>query len=149
MPDFDVAPTDVVHVGIAVDDHLWLERPADVVRVRAADLRGLAQRARMVREERPGLPVLVDIHVMIAPDSHSARAAMTRVDPFIGDTLLYVGTPVGLAGLVTDIHALGIADGAVLIPLGSEDVVELIRNQVLPALRTMAGPALLPQARPA
>jgi hypothetical protein len=139
----------VLRVGVAVDDHLRLERPGDVVRVRATDLRGLAQRARTVREERPGLPVLVDIHVMIALDSHSARAAMTRVDPFIGDTLLYVGTPVGLAGLVTDIHALGIADGAVLIPLRSEEVVELIRNQVLPALRSMAGPVLLPQARPA
>lgn len=149
MPDFDFAPDDALRVGIVIDDHLWLERPGVITRVRATDLRGVAHQTRTVREDRPGVPVLVDIQVMIAPDSRSARAAMDLVSPFTADTLVYVGTPAGLAGLVTDVHALGIADGAVFIPLGSV-VVDLIRDHVLPELQTRPPvPAGLAQARPA
>ncbi|CAN5817039.1 hypothetical protein BH10ACT9_BH10ACT9_06520 [soil metagenome] len=150
MPDFDFALDDLLRVGILVDDQLWLERPDVIARVRAADLRGVAHRARTVREERPGVPVLVDINVMIAPDAQRARTAMEQVAPFTDDTLLYVGTPAGLAGLVTDIQALGIADGTVLIPLRSEEVLDLIRDRVLPELQTMAPRSVdLRGARPA
>lgn len=138
MPDFDFTLDEPLHVGIVVDDRLWLQRPGAIARVRANDLRGVAQQAQAVREERPGVPVLVDIQVMIAADSPTARAAMNLVAPFTNDTLLYIGTPAGLIGLVTDIHALGIADGAVFIPLHNGPVLDLIRLQVLPALEAIA-----------
>lgn len=137
MADIDLASDDFVHVGIDAGRGLRLERPCEVVRVRAVDLRALANRVRWARQERPRVPVLVDIYVMIATDSSLARAAMAETAAPIGDTLLYVGTPTGLAGLVTDIHALGLADGAVFLPLNGAAGVAQIREQVLPSLRSM------------
>ena len=65
------------------------------------------------------------------------------------DTMLYVGTPSGLAGLVADMHALGIADGAVLIPRTAL-AVDLIHDAVLPVLNSMLPlPASTTVARPA
>ena len=140
MADFHIAPTGPLRVGVVLGDRVWLDTPGDVVRVRAADLRRVTQKAAAVREERPHVHALVDIDVMVARDAHSARAAMAAAPPTDGSTLLYVGTPVGLAGLIADIHALSIADGAVLIPLARDGVIDLIRDEVLPAVRTMVSP---------
>jgi hypothetical protein len=137
MTHLRIAPTGPLRIGVVLGDRLWLDTPGDVVRVRAADLRSVTQKAAALREERPNVHALVDIDVMIARDAHSARAAMAAAPPTDGTTLLYVGTPVGLAGLIADIHALGIADGAVLIPLTRDGVTDLIRDEVLPEVRTM------------
>jgi hypothetical protein len=65
-------------------------------------------------------------------------------------TLLYVGTATGLAGLVADLYALGMTDGAMLIPLIGEDVPALIRDEVLPELATfMPDPIEQGSSRPA
>ena len=53
-----------------------------------------------------------------------------------GDTVRYVGTPDGLAGLLADIHALGIADGALLQPL-LPGTADLIIERTMEVLRTM------------
>ncbi|MCV7054312.1 hypothetical protein [Mycolicibacterium gilvum] len=101
-------------------------------------MRELAQRAATAREQHPGVDVLVDIDVMIAATAPAARellAGITSCDR--SDTVRYVGTPIGLAGLVSDLHALGIADGAVLLPMLPE-VVELIEKVTLPHLNSLS-----------
>lgn len=106
----------------------------ECVRVRGVDLRQVASRTAWARETHPGLDVLVDIDVVIDTSAAGARHRMTSEhSPPRLDTLLYVGTSAGLAGLIADIHALGICDGAALRPL-LPGIVELIRKQVLPEL---------------
>jgi alkanesulfonate monooxygenase SsuD/methylene tetrahydromethanopterin reductase-like flavin-dependent oxidoreductase (luciferase family) len=145
MADFDIGPRGPLRVGIALADHVWLDSPGVVARVRAVDLRDLVHKAADAHAEQPGVDVLVDIDVMIAHVAQSARDAMDAISrEYTGGTLLYVGTPTGLAGLIADIHALGIADGAVLSPMASasesDPVLQLIRNEVLPVLHTMSAP---------
>jgi hypothetical protein len=133
MPDFDISPTGPLQIGIG-------RAPGGSVRIRATDLRGVAHQAAAVRDIQPGAVVVVDIDVMIAHDARSARALLADAEWEPSNTLLYVGTPAGLAGLITDIHALGIAgiaDGAVLLPVAKEGVLELIYREVLPELSTM------------
>jgi hypothetical protein len=118
---------------------LWTNGSDDVLRIRAADLRDLAHKAAAAREDAPHAVVVVDIDVLIAQDIRTARAALSDSGYECGDRMVYVGTPAGLAGLVADIHALGIADGAVLVPLGGDGVLQLIRDVVVPELHTLAG----------
>ena len=60
---------------------------------------------------------MVDIDFVIAHDARSARAlTLAGGDEPDRQTLLLRRDPAGLAGLIADIHALNIADGAVLIP---------------------------------
>lgn len=138
MTEIDIAPHRPLLVGIATADRLWLNSPVDPIRVRAADLRSLASRVADIRIDSPDAEIVVDIDVMLAHEAAAARRALAAKGGHDGRTLLYVGTPTGLAGLIADIHALGIADGAVLQPLDDEGVLDLIRDVVLPQLRTMA-----------
>lgn len=138
MTDIDIAPHRSLLFGIATGGRVWLNSPVDPIRIRAADLRTLSNRAGAIRADSPAAQIVVDIDVMIAEDAAVARAALARRGGHDGRTLLYVGTPTGLAGLIADIHALGIVDGAVLQPLDQEAVLDLIHDAVLPALRTMA-----------
>lgn len=148
MPDFDIAMHGPLRVGITSAGRLWLNIPGDIVRVRGTDLRDVSRKATDARDERPGAAVLVDIDVTIASEARAAREIHADSKPSDGgQTLLYVGTPTGLAGLITDIHTLGIADGAVLIPT-SPGVRELIVTDVLPAL-TASTRVDVAQARPA
>jgi len=124
--------------GVVTADGLWTEAPGDLVRIRAVDLRDLAHKTAAIREDAPHVDVVVDIDVMIAADARSARAAMASAGCQGSGTLLYVGTPAGLSGLIADIHAVGIADGAVLVPFDSNGVADLIRDAVLPELRMLA-----------
>jgi alkanesulfonate monooxygenase SsuD/methylene tetrahydromethanopterin reductase-like flavin-dependent oxidoreductase (luciferase family) len=142
MPNFDISPKRRLRVGIG-------DAPEGATRVRAVDLRALRQEGAVVREEQPNAVVVVDIDVVIADDARSARATFARVAGEPGDTLLYVGTPSGLAGLITDIHALGIADGAVLLPMVDEGILDLIYHQVLPSLSTGPMRSLTREPRPA
>ena len=142
MPDFDISPNGPLRIGIG-------HAPDGATRIRAVDLRAVAQRVAAVRAEDPDAVVVVDIDVMIADEAQSARAMLARLGSERGDTLLYVGTPSGLAGLIADIHALGIADGAVLLP-ATDAARALIYRDVLPLLSTMGPmPALTWEPSPA
>lgn len=134
----DISPRGPLRLGIQFAERLWMNSPGVPIRVRATDLRHLSQQVRAIRAESPEVDVVVDIDVMIAPVAAAAREAMAGRQTDAGGTLLYVGTPTGLAGLIADIHALDIADGAVLVPLAEHGVVELIRSAVIPELQTMA-----------
>jgi alkanesulfonate monooxygenase SsuD/methylene tetrahydromethanopterin reductase-like flavin-dependent oxidoreductase (luciferase family) len=142
MADYDIAVGNPIRVGILVGDLLAIEPGAPFVRLRACDLRALSQRVGAVREAHPDIDVLVDVDVVVAADAAAARALLTTAKEAAqqGDTLRYVGTPTGLAGLLTDIHALGLADGVVLHPLCA-GVAELIRERTMPALGAMGGAA--------
>lgn len=59
--------------------------------------------------------------------------------PALPETLRYVGTPSGLAGLIADLYTLGLIDGAMLIPLVADDVAKLIFKEVLPELESLTG----------
>ena len=49
-------------------------------------------------------------------------------------SLQYIGTPVGLAGLIADIQAAGVADGVTLLPLSLPRVLEQLVDGTLPWL---------------
>ncbi|AMU69546.1 hypothetical protein PP298_04635 [Mycobacteroides abscessus] len=124
--------------GVAYGNWVWTDGLDDLVRVRAVDLRDLARKVAAVRDDAPHAGVVVDIDVIIAADAPSARGMVSDSGYPAGDTLLYVGTPAGLCGLIADIHTLGIADGAILVPLDYEGVVKLVYDTVVPELRAMA-----------
>ena len=148
MAAFDITPTGPVRVGVAAGTDVRVDGADEFVRIRAHDLSDAARRAASARYDRPGVDVLVDIEVVIARDARTARKTMSEADGRGGgDTLSYVGTPTGLVGLINDIHGLGIADGAVLIPLADSGVLALLRHQVLPELRGPRGDVR--QLRPA
>ncbi|BBZ65982.1 hypothetical protein MINS_14110 [Mycolicibacterium insubricum] len=121
-----------LRLGISVGDRLWMNSSAESVRVRAADLRALTRVAADVRDEYPETDIVVDIDALIAPSAHEA---MSAAGSHHGDTLFYVGTPTGLAGLIADIHSLGIAEGAVIHPVRNDpDAIELLHQVVVPEL---------------
>ena len=137
MPDIDLSLRRPLQLGIAAGPAIDWVTPADPVRVRGADLGQAARRACAARLDNPGSDVVVDIEFVIAADAQSARALAAPAHETADDqTLVYVGTPAGLAGLVADIYAIGIADGAVLIPLAAEGNT-LLRTAVLPVLETL------------
>jgi len=151
QPDIDLTTKNPLRLGVVYGDTVWLNTPGELIRVRAEDLRGLADRVTAVRQRHPGRDVIVDIDVVIAGEARWARAALAKAggSPDRG-TLLYVGTAMGLAGLVADLYVLGMVDGAMLIPLMGEDVSALIRDDVLPELATfMPDPIQQTHSRPA
>jgi len=132
-------PRRQLRFGVDSDNSLWTNGSDNVLRIQAVDLRDLANKAAAAREDSPHAVVVVDIDVMIAQDIRTARAALRDSGYECGDRMVYVGTAAGLAGLVADIHALGIADGAVLVPVAGDGVLELIRDVVVPELTAMSG----------
>lgn len=139
-----------LRLGIEHGQRVWPDATGDLMRVRATDLRHLARRVAAVRAEHPGRDVVADIHVVIAADARSARAALAASgEPPAADALLYVGTATGLAGLIADLHALGLIDGAILIPLLGQEMVDRIYNEVLPQLKTFLPAHCGDQSRPA
>lgn len=96
------------------------------------------------------MDVVVDIDVMVDVDAATARARVAEAaDRPTADTLVYVGTAGGLAGLIIDMHALGICDGAVLRPLVA-GFGAAIRDSVLAELVTMLpAPVASHRSRPA
>jgi hypothetical protein len=114
------------------------------VRIQAADLRDAARKSATIRADaaarnRPLPPVLVDIEVLIDRDAVFALNALAELETASAVTrsptvLRYGGTPKGLAGLIEDIHILGIADGVMLLPLMGTVVIDQIIGEVLPLL---------------
>jgi hypothetical protein len=103
--------------------------PGSVTRIRAPDL-GTAQREyRSLRSvavaagrDPDSIRILVDVAAMIDVDARSARKRLMKIDSARCETrqrgsIEYVGTPRGLAGLVSDISAAGVADGVTIQPL--------------------------------
>jgi hypothetical protein len=120
-----------------------------IVRVQATDLREAQRRTAEIRSdvaEHGGDPaaliVLVDLEVMTACDSRGARKELARLDSMLSAprtpaSLLYVGTPTGLAGLIADIHAVNVADGVTLLPLVQPGVLGDIAAETIPWLQTL------------
>lgn len=138
MWGFQGASRRPLRFGVASDNGLWTNGSDDWIRIRAVDLRDLTHKAAAAREDHPHAVVVVDIDVLIARDVRTARAAISDSGYEGGDTMAYVGTPAGLSGLIADIYALGIADGAVLLPVDSDGVLDLIRDVVVPELQSMS-----------
>lgn len=151
MADFDIARSRPLRLGIQLSaTQTWIELTAprhgadgpldDALRVQATDLRDAYQKVATIRAEAGHeVQTLLDVEVMIAQDSRSARTSLAILDsalraPRRPASLLYVGTPSGLAGLIADIHTLDIADGVILRPLVLPGVLSHILDEVLPAL---------------
>jgi hypothetical protein len=141
-PDIDLTAKKPLRLGFALGDTPWCHGgDGEVIRVCAEDLRGVAGQVHAARQEHPDCDVVVDIDVVIADEARDARAAVAAADdvPDHG-TLRYVGTAPGLAGLVADLYALGLSDGAMLIPLlgtDCEQTCALIRDVVVPKLASL------------
>jgi hypothetical protein len=130
--DIDVGARQPLRLGIDCGATLWLDRPARVLRVRAPDLRTLSQRVTLARQGGAGHAVLADIEVAVAGDARSAREGVAAAGGAPDhEVLQYVGTVAGLAGLVSDLYVLGLADGAVLIPIAGPMTGEQIRADLL------------------
>lgn len=99
------------------------------------DLGEISRNAARIRKDNNEAVVLLEISVVIDSDPRGAHAAVASSDVRLSSAgLVYVGTPRGLVGLISDIDSLGIADAAVLIPKSAR-VEQLIREAVLPAAR--------------
>ena len=80
------------------------------VRVAAEDL-SQARRARArIRAGSGEVAVILDVTVAVAADFRSARRELESI---VG--VRYAGTVDGLAGLIADIEAAGVADGVTLV----------------------------------
>ena len=120
---------------------LNLSADARAVRVHAFDLQDATRQADKIRAASAGQdnppPILLDIEVLIDRNVGSAFAALDRLPepaPGAPKPLRYIGTPRGLAGLISDVQRLGIADGVVLKPLDGSPVVDLMLDELAPGL---------------
>ena len=148
--DIDITQSRPLRLGVVLHDQVVWDRDSAAERIRGVDLSDIARRSARLRREHPDVDVVADIDVVIAAEARAARS-MLNSDALqsCDGALLYVGTPSGLVGLITDIHALGIADGAVLIPRAA-GVAGLIRDAVLPLLHTrLQLPSATHDGRPA
>ncbi|HEX5143876.1 MAG TPA: hypothetical protein VFW21_08400 [Mycobacterium sp.] len=114
-------------------------RPA--VRISAGDLRQARQLANRARAESPsgngGIAVVLDVRVVVAETFRAAArklAATTRRDT--PESVGYVGTVDGLAGLVRDVYAAGVADGVTLIPDTEGQDVQALALAVIARAKT-------------
>lgn len=92
------------------------------VRIKASDLRAAQRETARIRrgarersDHRDATTVLVDLEAMTAEHFSAAHAHLLAP----GESLRYVGTPAGLAGLIGDIFVADVADGVTLRPLSS------------------------------
>lgn len=148
--DIDITHNRPLRLGMALAGGVLWDNDIAAERIRAADLGDIWRKSARLRRDRPDVDIVADIEIVIAADARTARSLMGgTIADRTEDTMLYVGTPSGLAGLIADIHALGIADGAVLIPKAA-GAAELVRDAVLPLLDTVLRlPEPAPEARPA
>lgn len=129
---------------------------AVIIRITATDLRAAQRATADIRQAAlltgaQHVPlVLVDVKVVIAADVHTAWTQASdphlQVAP-LPDSLKYVGTPAGLASLLWDIVAAGVADGVTLLPQSAETHV-LIVDRALPALKQRGVPVELIRCTP-
>lgn len=100
------------------------------VRIAAADL-ARARRARAQLKADDDVAVILDVAVAVAvgPDF---RAAQRDVEAVAG--VRYAGTVIGLAGLIADIEAAGVADGVTLVPASKQLDLRAVGADVLDLL---------------
>ncbi|OZC47011.1 MULTISPECIES: hypothetical protein [Nocardiaceae] len=138
------------HTRVAVEfDSIWSELTlgpdADIVRIQASDLREAQQQRARLRaeavergESADSTAVFLDLEIHIAADARTARREFAGLDaPISPSSIRYVGTPSGLASLISDVTAADVADGVTLTVLG--DVARqavLVNNAVLPLLES-------------
>ncbi|MBY4130783.1 hypothetical protein HQO83_20525 [Rhodococcus fascians] len=115
------------YTRVAVEfDSIWSELTvapdADVVRIQASDLREAQQQRARLRadavergESADGTAVFLDLEIHIAADARTARREFAALDaPTSPASIRYVGTPSGLASLISDVTAADVADGVTL-----------------------------------
>ncbi|WP_257015211.1 hypothetical protein [Rhodococcus sp. ACS1] len=137
-----------------VDSTILVRRTGvfDTVRITAADLRAAQRkRSRIHAEFEEGgdassrVDVLLDVVVHIASDARTARSEVrwqpSTTDTAGDDTVVYVGTPSGLASLILDIRSAEVADGVTVVPAIAEGesrdaCVQLLMGEVLTMLET-------------
>lgn len=88
-------------------------------RVSAENLREVGRTVARARAEREvprarSLKVLLDVCVVIEPSNAAVGRRLGNESSCDAQGLTYVGTPKGLAGLVADIHWIGVVDGLAL-----------------------------------
>jgi hypothetical protein len=114
----------------------------DVVRITAADLRAAQRTTASIHADAlknsTDVAVFVDLDAMVADDARTALNQMNRHDALTGgpthpDSLRYIGTPDGLAGLIDDIFRTRVADGVTVRPLSLATLDEFV-DTTLPAL---------------
>jgi hypothetical protein len=98
------------------------------VRIAAADL-ARARRARAQLKADDDVAVILDVAVAVGPDF---RAAQRDVEAVAG--VRYAGTVIGLAGLIADIEAAGVADGVTLVPASKQLDLRAVGADVLDLL---------------
>lgn len=104
------------------------------VRIQAADLREAARKSAAVRAEaaaRGDATPLVYLDVETVIDRNVATA-FAHVAESTSASVRYVGTPRGLAGLISDVQRLGIADGVVLVTPSGSHVMDLMLDELAP-----------------
>lgn len=105
------------------------------VRISAPDL----ARARRIRAGVDGdVAVILDVRVAVGADFRSARRALQVATD--DANVRYVGTVLGLAGLIADIGAAGVADGVTLVAAAAGQDLRAVGVDVLRqlALRSQA-----------
>ncbi|GGG26784.1 hypothetical protein GCM10007304_45710 [Rhodococcoides trifolii] len=110
---------------------------SSVRRIRAVDLQMATAAYNEVRCNGDSGSVLLDVEILLAPTARDARIAYRDLALAPRDArsnFLYVGTPSGLAGLVSDIGAARVADGVTLIPLDDPATVKLLVSAAIPHL---------------
>ena len=139
------------HTRVAVEfDSIWSELTvapdADVVRIQASDLREAQQQRARLRaeavergESADGTAVFLDLEIHIAADARTARREFAGLDaPTSPSSIRYVGTPSGLASLISDVtaaDAADVADGVTLQVHGDVDRQStFLGSEVLPLL---------------
>jgi hypothetical protein len=102
------------------------------VRLAASDLRQARRASQQIRDDGP-VSVVLDVHVLIDDDARSARRQMSELAAD-ADSVRYAGTVDGLAGLVDDIVAAGVADGVTLVPAEPHQDIRTVAEQTLARL---------------
>jgi hypothetical protein len=105
------------------------------IRISAPDL----ARARRIRAGIDGdEAVILDVTVAVGADFRSARRALQVASD--DANVRYVGTLLGLAGLIADIEAAGVADGVTLLAAAPDQDLRAVGVDVrrLLALRSAA-----------
>ena len=132
-PNPSVSPRRPKRLHVALDTQAT--GPA-IHRVRATDLRRAAAMHDDLSDPAGAVIAVLDVEFLIAPTARAARTEYRNrgFDKDDATTVRYVGTPGGLAGLIADIGAVGVADGVVLIGLDDGESTELLSSTTLPRL---------------
>jgi len=96
------------------------------VRVVADDLLQAKRARNRIRADSDEVAVILDVTVAVAADFRSARRELESVDG-----VRYAGSVGGLAGLIADIEAAGVADGVTLIAASPRQDLRALGRDVL------------------